>query len=583
MTKRSANECLVGNSDTNNGRTQSKVQRPSSADGGGNTCPPHPRLVKLISSLSSSSCSADMPPSCHDASGKTAKPFRRMVSRKISSVIDNHATKADENFGSDGTVRQLTRLINARILQRDGALLPGSMTIDPSSSLIVDINVDHQTAGGGGDHSSDDGIVEVIDCEGQILSPGFIDIQLNGAYGVDFSNDGNFGASSNSETARIDPANTQYQKAQGLDAKDILYVATRLVETGVTSFCPTVISSSPQTYRRILPLMRKTRKQQKDVSKEKVGCVGANILGMHLEGPFFAPSKGGAHDRQQIVAPVKGMASVEEVYGIRTYEGGETPVLDDIDIITLAPELPGALDAIQSLTKFNPSASPGANPHSVVVSCGHTEATYEDGIQAVSHGATLLTHLYNAMNPFHHRNPGLVGLLSSETKLRRMNLKRPFFSMIVDGIHVHESAVCMAYQSNPRGCVLVTDAMAAMGLGDGDHHLGSMRVCIKEGRATLAGTDTLAGSVVSMDTCVKRFRQFTGCEIGKALLCATLHPAMVLKRHVARQKRGDGGRAELDAPIGILEVGSKADLVVLNDELDVLGTWVGGVLQCNNR
>lgn len=115
--------------------------------------------------------------------------------------------------------------------------------------------------------------------------------------------------------------------------------------------------------------------------------------------------------------------------------------------------------------------------------------------------------------------------------------------------------------------------MAAMGLGDGTHSLGGMSVDIKGDCATLSGTDTLAGSVVSIDTCVKRFKQFTGCTAGQALLCATLHPAMVLKRHVVKIEVSG-----TKAPIGVLEVGATADLVLLNDDLDVLGTVVGGVV-----
>jgi N-acetylglucosamine-6-phosphate deacetylase len=118
--------------------------------------------------------------------------------------------------------------------------------------------------------------------------------------------------------------------------------------------------------------------------------------------------------------------------------------------------------------------------------------------------------------------------------------------------------------------------MAAMGLGDGTHSLGGMSVDIKGDCATLLGTDTLAGSVVSIDTCVKRFKQFTGCTAGQALLCATLHPAMVLKRHVVKIKVSGVGVSE--APIGVLEVGAAADLVLLSDDLDVLGTVVGGVV-----
>mmetsp|Transcript_50694 Transcript_50694/g.108021 ORF Transcript_50694/g.108021 Transcript_50694/m.108021 type:complete len:574 (-) Transcript_50694:223-1944(-) len=570
MTKRSVDEALAVDSGANNGRSRSKDSRLSPADDD-NSHPP--RLVGSVSSLSSSPCSTSTAPPSDPPPG-TTKPARRIVSSiSSSSIIGGAATQADRKCGSHGTlenttpVRQLTRLTNARILQRDGTLLPGSMTIDPSSGLIMDINIEKDLV----KVSNDGEIGKFDDCNGQIVSPGFIDIQLNGAYGVDFSNDGT------AIQSQRDSTDNHGQQTHCIGTNDVFHVAQRLVETGVTSFCPTMISSSCQTYRCILPLMRSARNQQQDLQHSlcESDKVGANILGMHLEGPFFAPSKGGAHDRQNIVAPLKGMISVEEVFGIDKNAGVDASQLDDIDVITLAPELPGALDATQSLTKLDPSTPSEINPHSIVVSCGHTEATYEDGVQALSHGATLLTHLYNAMNPFHHRKPGLVGLLSSQSKLGRMGLKRPFFSMIVDGIHVHESAVCMAYRSHPQGCVLVTDAMAAMGLGDGDHHLGSMEVCVKGGRATLAGTDTLAGSVVSMDTCVKLFQQYTGCSIGEALLCATLHPAMVLKRHVTRHRMSRGSIV-VDAPIGILEVGSKADLVMLNNELDVLGTWVGG-------
>jgi len=449
---------------------------------------------------------------------KAASLLHRTVTSLTASTTDDDTDdcaiqskqKCIENIANINTVKQITRLINARILQQDGTLLSGALDI--SNGLIAAIHKD-------GSINDEDisSVIEVLDCKGRIISPGYIDIQLNGAYGIDFSND--------------------CIGEEGLKIEHVLHVAHRLVETGVTSFCPTMVSSSPQTYRHIISLMNTARKQQHQGG-------GANILGMHLEGPFFAKAKAGAHDKQHIISPVKGMSSVEEVYGTDQ---------ENIDIVTLAPELPGAYKAIQSMTT--------TNPHSIVVSCGHTEATYDEGIKAIECGATLLTHLFNAMNPFHHRKPGLVGLLSSEVKLGNMNLKRPFYSLIVDGIHVHESAVCMAYKSHSKGCVLVTDAMAAMGLGDGDHSLGNMKVSIKGDRATLADSDVLAGSVVSMDMCVKRFHEFTGCSIGEALLCATLHPAQVLKKQ---------------SSIGILAVGAKADMILLNDQLDILETWVGG-------
>ena len=573
--KRSADTLVSKSSVTENGCDQLQLSSGSGSGCGKNDVSVKPsHRISLRSS--SSSVSINAPTSC-PASATVNKPLHRAVtagsSMSICTIDDtNTATQTKQILecgngsleSTTGARQVITRLINARILQQDGKLLPG--WLDLSGGIIVGIHFDEQQL----DKEEElpmnidiDDIIEIFDCQGKILSPGFIDIQLNGAYGVDFSNDGSI------------PTNGDGHQTQGLETKDILHVAKKLPSTGVTSFCPTMVSSSRETYHHILSLMRIARKQQQMQTHDKSNkeTVLAHILGMHLEGPFFAPSKSGAHDKQHIVAPIKGMSSVEEVYGIsQKGDEGDNPTLKDIDIITLAPELPGASDAIRSLTK-NPNQSTSEadrmnDPHSVVVSCGHTEATYEDGITAISCGASLLTHLYNAMNPFHHRKPGLVGLLSSEAKLVRMGLNRPFFSMIVDGIHVHESAVCMAYQSHPHGCVLVTDAMAAMGLGDGEHLLGNMKVTITGDRATLAGKDVLAGSVVSMDTCVKRFHRFTGCSVGEALLCATLHPAMVLKRHEARYQS--------EAPIGILELGAKADIVLLNDDLDVLRTWVAG-------
>lgn len=441
----------------------------------------------------------------------------------------------------------------------------GTLIVNANTGIIVHIQFDSQPANTAtaisseghyftGDYSiGNQIIIDVVDCRGMILSPGFIDLQLNGAYGVDFSNCG----SDDYDYGDCDDGNIS---DSGIN--DVFRVANSLCQTGVTSFCPTMVSSSRETYRRVLPIISRARLRQQQQQLQQV--VGANILGMHLEGPFFDSSKRGAHDERHILAPSKGIATVREVYGLN-----DSSTLKDIDIITLAPELDGALAATKALT----SSSTDIGEHSVVVSCGHTGATYEEGIRAIEHGATLLTHLFNAMNPFHHRNPGLVGLLSSEAKLGNIGLQRPFYSLIVDGLHVHESAVGMAYSSHPDGCVLVTDAISAMGLGDGTHSLGNMTVNIKGDRATLTGTDTLAGSVVSMNLCVRRFQRFTGCTVGKALLCATLHPAKVLNRDVVGENCG-----VVEAPIGVLEVGARADLVLVTDRLDIAATWVYGRL-----
>uniref|UniRef100_A0A7S4R5P2 Amidohydrolase-related domain-containing protein n=2 Tax=Ditylum brightwellii TaxID=49249 RepID=A0A7S4R5P2_9STRA len=255
---------------------------------------------------------------------------------------------------------------------------------------------------------------------------------------------------------------------------------------------------------------------------------------------------------------------------------------DGIVIVTLAPERPGAISLIKELSNQN-----------VVVAMGHTDATLAEGIEGVTSGATLITHLFNAMNPFHHREPGMLGMLMLDdddgsdgndeshnsvstnknengpvTSDRNISKHRPYFSLIVDGIHSHPSAVKLAHRLHPNGCVLVTDAMSAMGLGDGTHTLGTMKVDIKGNRATVSGTNTLAGSVVSMDSCVKSYRKFTKCSVGEAIRAATLHPAKVLG---------------IDNRKGRICAGYDADLTLLGvDELDVMGTWVGGKKEFDN-
>lgn len=307
------------------------------------------------------------------------------------------------------------------------------------------------------------------------------------------------------------------------------------------------------------------------------GGGGAEILGLHLEGPFFAPAKRGAHPAPHILDPSGGLPAVLDTYGL-----SDRPADDGVRIVTLAPEREGALGAAAGLAE-----------RGIVVAMGHTETTLEEAEAAVTQGgATLVTHLFNAMLPFHHREPGLVGILSSGCRRRRgrshcredgsiptteeavdaalrrrpagetKTFRRPYWSVIADGIHVHPCAIRMARCAHAEGAVLVTDAMAAMGLGDGAHTLGGTAVEIKGKRATVQGTDTLAGSVASMDQCVRCYRDFSGCGTDEALRAATLHPAKVIGI--------DGNR-------GRLAKNCYANLVLLDEEgLDVMGTWVRG-------
>ncbi|XP_054730611.1 N-acetylglucosamine-6-phosphate deacetylase [Anastrepha obliqua] len=348
-----------------------------------------------------------------------------------------------------------------------------------------------------------------IDCENSIIAPGYIELQINGGYGVDFSHD-------------VDTV------AEGIEK-----VAKELITNGVTSFCPTVVTSPPETYRKIMP---------------QVGgkTEGAQVLGMHLEGPFISPQKKGAHPENCIKDIENGIETL-----IGTYSS-----LSNVKIITLAPEK----DPTGAVTKA--LASMG-----ITVALGHSVANFSQGEMAVQSGARLITHLFNAMLPFHHRDPGLVGLLASKNIPPGQEI---YFGIIADGIHTHPAALRIAHRTHPDGLILVTDAIAALGLGDGKHHLGQLELEVRDGKALIAGTNTLCGSIAPLDACVRIFKKATNCSTVYAIECATLHPATCLK--MAETK-------------GTLNFGADADFIILTDDLFVKSTWINGncVYRCQSE
>ncbi|KAL7743127.1 hypothetical protein ACLKA6_015043 [Drosophila palustris] len=347
-----------------------------------------------------------------------------------------------------------------------------------------------------------------IDCGGAIIAPGYIDIQINGGYGVDFSYD--------KETTEA----------------GVVKVARGLVKSGVTSFCPTLVTSPNDSYHTILPRIPKTIDG------------GAGVLGVHVEGPFINPQKKGAHPENCIQTIDNGIATVRDTYGS----------LDGIKIITLAPEKVKDATVIRELVNSG-----------ITVSLGHSMGTLSDGEHAVKHGATLITHLFNAMLPFHHRDPGLVGLLASDAIPQG---KTVYFGIISDGVHTHPAALRIAYRTHPEGLILVTDAISALGLEDGVHHIGQLPLQVKQGKAFIAGTDTLCGSIAPMDECVRIFQRATDCSKVYAIEAASLHPAKCLG--IERQK-------------GTLDFDSDADFILLDDNLQLLSTWISGVCVHSNN
>ena len=352
---------------------------------------------------------------------------------------------------------------------------------------------------------------ETVDCGGRILAPGLIDVQINGGWGVDFSTGGP-------------------ELAAGLRL-----VSRRLLAHGITSFLPTVITSSLESYRAVLPQIVPTAGSPE----------GAAVLGVHLEGPFISPSKPGCHPPAHIIAN-KGSddkAVVGRPDALRRACGEH---LAHVRLVTLAPELPGSEMLVAELLA-----------RGVVVSAGHSNASSAQMEASLKWGVTMCTHLFNAMPPFHPREPGIVGLLGSKFQ------PRPFLGLISDGVHVHPASVKLAAAARPDSIVLVSDGIVAMGLPEGQHHFGEVPVEIVSGdKAYRSGTTTLAGAVVALDECVRRFRKYTNCSTVRALEAASLRPAEALGMQSSK---------------GGLHVGADADLILLDDELNVQATYVGGV------
>ena len=209
---------------------------------------------------------------------------------------------------------------------------------------------------------------------------------------------------------------------------------------------------------------------------------GAESLGAHVEGPFLNPTKNGIHD-VNVLQQANTFEDVEACYGLENLSSSRDQKSEGAIIkkITLAPECGHMLDLIPKL-----------RAHGIICSIGHSEATYEEASSAVAAGATMITHLFNAMRPLHHRNPGIFGVLGLAE-----SLPRPFFGIIADGIHLHPTAVKIAFNAHPEGFILVTDSMHLVGLPDGVYPWANGAVdsrIVKTGPTLrLEGTDKIAG------------------------------------------------------------------------------------------
>ena len=322
------------------------------------------------------------------------------------------------------------------------------------------------------------------------LAPGFVDLHCHGAVGSAFDDDA--------------PA------WDAIDAFHAAHGATRRAVSLVTA-----------PLEQLLPRVRAAAAR---------AATDPAVLGIHLEGPFLADSHRGAHDPAALQAPTPG--AVE-----RLLEAGEGRILQ----VTIAPELPGALDAIGSFADAG-----------VRVAVGHTGADAATARAAFDAGATLLTHACNGMPPMHHRSPGPLPVALRD--------ERVTLEAIADGHHVDPEMLALLLQAAPGRVALITDAMAAAGMPDGDYRIGSLDVRVEQGLPRLAGGDAIAGSTLTLDRAIGVLVA-AGVPLEAALDAATRAPADAV------------GRDDL----GRLAVGARADLVALDERLEVVGVWRDGV------
>jgi N-acetylglucosamine-6-phosphate deacetylase len=364
-------------------------------------------------------------------------------------------------------------------------------TLDGAGDVLFDgnrIGSVQRTVEKKGSASADTG--PRFDADGLIVAPGFFVAQINGAHGIDVT----------AEPHRIGE------------------LGAELARYGVTAFVPTVITCAP-------------RRRAAALAADRMADRGAVAVGLHVEGPMLASARRGAHPERWLENPSDAL-----VEGW-TRDAG-------VVMVTIAPELPGALDVIEHLVR-----------HGVVVSIGHTDADAACVSDAKRAGATAVTHLFNAMAPFGHRAPGPVGAALADDSL--------IAGLICDGIHVDPLVVRVAWRAlGPARLLLVTDATAALGLAPGRRRLGEIDIdASSSGVRTPDGT--LAGSDLALDQAVRNLVTYTGCKPIEAVATVTTTPARLLR---------------LDDR-GALEAGRRADVTVLDSGLNVVATFVGGVLE----
>lgn len=328
---------------------------------------------------------------------------------------------------------------------------------------------------------------EVIDLQGANVSPGFIDLQLNGCGGVMFND--------------------------AITAETLEVMHRTNLRSGTTSFLPTLITASDEEMQTAMAVVQAYRKTH-----------AYSVLGLHLEGPYLNPKRKGIHDGNYVRSPAPAM--IEAI----AQAGPET-----VRLLTLAPEVVPS-EAIETLARAG-----------IVLSAGHTNATYEEAMTGFARGITLVTHLFNAMSPWQSREPGMVGAALTNPNI--------YTGIIADGHHVHFASIALAHRLKGDRAFLVTDATPPAGTQIDSFIIGGQRVYYRDGKCVSA-EGTLGGSALTMIEAIANCVRHVGIPLEEALRMATLYPARAIK---------------MAHKIGHLTPGSLANITIFDDDFTILG------------
>ncbi|TDF95560.1 N-acetylglucosamine-6-phosphate deacetylase [Paenibacillus piri] len=408
-------------------------------------------------------------------------------------IIRNVHVVTPEGVIEHGWVRLTNGLIDAIGREKDATRPPSGENAAAHTTKLAD----HAAAGPDASTvSGDDGSTVTIDGRRGWALPGFIDIHVHGGYGHDFME----------------------ADAAGLDAITRFHALH-----GTSVMLATTVTAPKADIDQVLNRVNRYR---------DAAMPYAQLLGVHLEGPFISAKWPGAQNPAHIVAPQP--AWLED--WTRRFPGL-------IRMQTLAPESEGALPYIEALTR-----------EGIIAALGHTDATYEQVQLAVKHGLSHAVHTFNAMRGLHHREPGTVGAVMDNPAIMA--------EVIADGHHVHPAAIgLLAQLKGPDSLLLITDAISAAGLGNGDYRLGGLDVVVRDGVARLKEGDSLAGSTLTMIDAFRYAVQKAGISVEHASRMASGSPAR---------------RLGIDRTTGSLQPGKQADVLLLNAQLELERVWIQG-------